>query len=140
MCREFIPCNDLLKIFVKRSLNTLECGLEDKVKDLANPWLPIRWPDGQANGLQFVQYSKDLQTPGLGKICKKNKIENAKKVKKRRCFKGGDDQGGLWMLKAKAAEGLKKARELDARTEPELGNSRTTTQTLTNFTKGLFFS
>ena len=86
---------------MKRSLNTPGCGLEDQAEDLADPRLSSRWPDGQANGLRFAQYSKDLQTPGLGKkICKEKKIENTKKAKERKCFKAGDEQGGLGMLKA----------------------------------------
>ena len=56
---------------------------------------------------------------------RKKKIGNAKKAKEQRCFKADDEQGSLWMLKAKTAEGLKKARKLDARTEPEPEHSRT---------------
>ena len=85
---------------MKRSLNTLRCGLEDKAEDLADPRLSSYWPDGQTNGLWFMQYSKDLQTPRLGeKIYKEKKIENTKKAKERRCFKVGDEQGDLGMLK-----------------------------------------
>ena len=59
---------------MKRSLNTPRCGLEDQAEDLTDPQLSSHWPDGQANELRFMQYLKDLQTPGLEKNMQRKKI------------------------------------------------------------------